>query len=211
MGFLQRNQANKWGEMTKKNTGENRSEKAQETTKKRRPEGDRKMDQSPWPMVAGDHGPRSPAPWTMGAWSPATMGAWSPATLEIRVPGFPPKRPFFRFFSRFAMLAPVIFLKSDFWGMISVDLLQHHGSAIEIIWSSDTPKLPTGRPRKHTFCPTDQEIDWIDVAGPLVGTNVWIFIIIRHQATYGSIDDHRKKNSKRRGAARDSSSDSAAN
>ena len=109
-------------------------------------------------------------------------------------------------------LAPVIFLKSDFWGMISVDLRQHHGSAIEIIWSSsDTLKLPTGWPRKHTFCPTDQEIDSTNIAGPLVATNVWIFIVIRHQATYGSIDDHRKKNSKRRGAARDSSSDSATN
>ena len=60
--------------------------------------------------------------------------------------------------SRF--LAPVIFLKSDFLGMISVDLRQHHGSAIEIIWSSsDSPKSPTGRPRKHTLCPTDREID----------------------------------------------------
>ncbi|XXG47546.1 hypothetical protein AAC387_Pa02g2174 [Persea americana] len=25
---------------------------------------------------------------------------------------------------------------------------------------------------KHTFCPTDREIDWTDVAGPLVSTNV---------------------------------------
>ncbi|KAJ8615022.1 hypothetical protein MRB53_034394 [Persea americana] len=82
--------------MSEKNTGENRSEKARETTKKRRPEGDRKMDQSP----------RSPAPW-----SSATMGAWSPATLEIRVDGFPPKRPFFQFFSRFAMFGPCDFLK----------------------------------------------------------------------------------------------------
>ena len=81
-------------------------------------------------------------------------------------------------------LALVIFLKSNFWGMISVDLRQHHGSAIEIIWSSsDTPKLPTGWPRKHTFCPTDQEIDWTDVAEPLVATNVWIFIVIWHQRT----------------------------
>ena len=77
--------------MSKKNTGEKRSEKPRETTKKRRPEGDRKMDQSPR--------------------SPATMGAWSPATLEIRVAGFPLKRPFFRFFSRFAMIGPCDFLK----------------------------------------------------------------------------------------------------
>ena len=74
--------------MSEKNTGENRSEKARETTKKRRPEGDRKMDQSP----------RSPAP-------------WSPATLEIRVAGFPPKVSFFRSFSRFAMFGPCDFLK----------------------------------------------------------------------------------------------------
>ena len=166
-------------------------------------------------MVAGDLGPWSPVtmaqgcrphgrrwPWVHGRWRP-----WKSRPLDFRQ-----KCRFSVLFRVSRCLAPVIFLKSNFWGMISVDLRQHHGSAIEIIWSSsDTPKLPTGRPRKHTFCPTDQEIDWTDVAGPLVSTNVWIFIVIRHQATYGSIDDHRKKNSKRRGAARDSSSDSAAN
>ena len=77
--------------MSKKNTGENRSKKARETTKKRRPEDYRKMDQSPR--------------------SPVTMGAWSPATLEIWVAGFPPKVQFFRSFSCVAMLGPCDFLK----------------------------------------------------------------------------------------------------
>jgi len=155
---------------------------------KRPRNGDRKATQK-WPKVQG------------------RREAW-----KSRSPDFRQKCRFSVLFRVSRCLAPVIFLKSDFWGMISVDLRQHHGSAIEIIWSSsDTPKLPTGRPRKHTFCPTDQEIDWTDAAGPLVATNVWIFIVIRHQTTYRSIDDHRKKNSKRRGAARDSSSDSTAN
>ena len=170
-------------------------EKAEAKKPEKRPRnGDRKAT-GKWTKVQGHqptHGRRRP---------------WKSGSLD-----FGQKCRFSVLFRVSRCLAPVIFLKSDFWGMISVDLRQHHGSAIEIIWSSsDTPKLPTGRPRKHTFCPTDQEIDWTDVAGPLVSTNVWICIVIRHQTTCGSIDDHRKKNSKRRGAARDSSSDSAAN
>ena len=63
-------------------------------------------------------------------------------------PDFRQKRRFSILFLVSQCLAPVIFLKSNFWGMISVDLRQHHGSAIEIIWSaSDTPKPPTGQPR----------------------------------------------------------------
>ncbi|KAJ8649274.1 hypothetical protein MRB53_002297 [Persea americana] len=94
--------------------------KIQERTEAKKPEkrprnGDRKATEKwtkvqgrrrPWPMVAGDHGPRSPAPWSL-----ETMGAWLPATLEIRFAGFPPKASFFCSFSRFAMFGPCDFLK----------------------------------------------------------------------------------------------------
>ena len=125
---------------------------------KRRPNGDRKRDKSPkvaGPMVTDDHG-------CMVAGDPGSPGSRISANT-----------PFFRFFSRFAMIGSCVYSNSDFKGMISIDLCQHHGSAVEIIRSSsDTPKSPTGRPRKHTFCLTDHEIDWTDVAGPLVATNV---------------------------------------
>ena len=125
--------------MSKKNTGENRSEKARETTKKRRPEGGRKMDQSP----------RSPAPW-----SPATMGAWSPATLEIRVAGFPPKVSFFRSFSRFAMFGPcdflkIWFLRHDIRRSSSTSRIRHRNHLI-IIGHSETANRPT---KKAHFLP----------------------------------------------------------
>ena len=127
--------------MSKKNTGENISEKARETTKKRRPEGDRKVDQSP----------RSPAPW-----SPATMGAWSPATLEIRVAGFPPKAPFFRSFSRFAMFGPcdflkIWFLRHDIRRSLSTSRIRHQNHLI-IIGHSEIANWPT---KKAHFLP-----DW---------------------------------------------------
>ena len=79
----------------KKNTEENRGEKARETAENRRPE----------------NGPKSKVTGDLGPWSPVTMGAWSPATLEIRVAGFPPKAPFFRSFSSFAMFGLCDFLK----------------------------------------------------------------------------------------------------
>ena len=69
--------------MSKKNTGENRSEKARQTTKKRRPEGDPKVDQSPR----------------------------SPASMESQAARFPPKVSFFRSFSRFVIFGPCDFLK----------------------------------------------------------------------------------------------------
>ncbi|KAJ8620003.1 hypothetical protein MRB53_028532 [Persea americana] len=71
--------------MSKKDTGENRSEKARETTKKRRPEGDRKMDQSPRSPATLAHGSRRP---------------W-PKVASPMVAGFPPKVPFFPFFFAF--------------------------------------------------------------------------------------------------------------
>lgn len=103
-----------------------------------------------------------------------TKAPWSPATIGIRVAGFSRKPTFLGAFRVSRCLAPVIFSNSDFWDMISVDLRQHHRSTVEIIrLSSDAPKSPTDQPRKHTFCPTDREIEWTDVVGPLVSTNVW--------------------------------------
>ena len=125
----------------------------------------------------------------------------SPATMETQVSGFRLKTHFFRSFSHFKMIAPVIFQKSDFLSIKSIDLRQYHESATEIMRSSlDASKSPAGWPRRHTFCPIDREIDWTYVTGPLVSINVWSCMVIRHQTTCGSISDHCKKNSKRRGA-----------
>ena len=105
-------------------------------------------------------------------------------------------------------LAPVIFPNSDFFSMKSVDLRRHRGSTAGIMESSsDTSKLSTDRSRKCTFCPTDREIDWTDVAGLLILIKIWNCMVIRCWLTWRSIDDRRQKDSKGRGAARDSSSD----
>jgi len=78
---------------------------------------------------------------------------------------------------------------------------------IKSMWSSScASKSTAGQPRKCTFCPTDREIDWTDVAGMLKLIYVWSCIAIRHQITCGSIGDHGMKNSKRHCAARDLSS-----
>ena len=62
------------------------------------------------------------------------------------------------------------------------------GSTIKIRGSSpDTPKSPTGQPRKDTFCLTDQEIDKTDGIGPLVTINIWNYMIIWHQSAWKSI------------------------
>ena len=62
-------------------------------------------------MVAADHGPGLPAP-------------WSPTTMEFRVTGFCPKTRFSGIFRVSSWLAPVIFSKSDFSCIKSVDLHQ---------------------------------------------------------------------------------------
>ena len=59
--------------------------------------------------------------------------------------------------------------------------------------------------KKCSFCPTDREIDKTDVTGLLVSINVWNYMVIWCRSSCGFISDHRQKNSKRRGAARDSS------
>ena len=98
---------------------------------------------------------------------------WSPATMEIRVAGFRPKTNFFGSFSRFEIIGPYGFLNSYFRGRKSTDLHQHLGSTVKSMGlSSNASESPTSRPRKYTFCPTDLEIDWTGVTGPLVSINV---------------------------------------
>ena len=105
-------------------------------------------------------------------WLPVTLGAWSLATLEIRVPRFSQKTHGWVSFRVPSHLAYVIFQKYDFRGTKSIDLCQHHRFAIKIICSSsNTLKSLTGRPRKHTFYPTNREINKIDGIGPLVAIN----------------------------------------
>ena len=113
------------------------------TKKDKNPHGRRR----PWPMVAGDH-----------------------RNLGSRIFA---KNPFFGYFFCVSIcLVPAVFQKSNFRSTKYVDLCQHHRSATKIVGSSsDTLKSPTGRPRKHTFCPINREIDWIDVVGPLVAIN----------------------------------------
>ena len=96
--------------------------------------------------------------WAKTPWSPATSAHGRRRPQGSGSPDFP-RKPTFSDPSRISRrLAPVILSNSDFWSMISVDLRQHHGSDVEIIRSSlDTPKQPTGRPRKYTFCPTNQK------------------------------------------------------
>ena len=83
------------------------------------------------------------------------------------------KNPFWVPFRVSSYLAFVIFQKSDFRHTKSIDHRQHHEFAVQIMGSSsDTSKSLTGRQRKHTFYPTDQEIDKTDGTGPLVEINV---------------------------------------
>ena len=83
------------------------------------------------------------------------------------------ERSFFGPFRFSRCLASVIFRKSNFRGTKSINLSQHHGSAVKIMGSSsNASKSPTGRPRKYTFCLINQKIDMIDDTGPQVTINV---------------------------------------
>ena len=106
----------------------------------------------------------------------------------------PWKSTFLGYFRISRWLAPMVFQKSNFFNVKSVDLRQHDGFAAKImVSSSDTSRSLIGRSRKHTLCLTDREMDMmIVVTGPLVSINVWSCIDIRHQTTCGFIGGHRK-------------------
>ena len=92
--------------------------------------------------------------WPRSLWLSATMGAWSSATLEVRVAGFLPKRPFFWFFSRFAMFGPcdflkIWFLRHDIRRSSSTSRIRHRNHLI-IIGHSETANRPT---KKAHFLP----------------------------------------------------------
>ena len=119
----------------KKNTGENRSEKAQETATGRRPENGPKSKVAS-PMVAGDHG---------------CMVAGDPGSPGRRISS---KRSFFRSFSRFAMFGPcdflkIWFLRHDIRRSSSTSRIRHRNHLI-IIGHSETANRPT---KKAHFLP----------------------------------------------------------
>ena len=131
---------------------------------------------------------------------------WSLATIETRVTGFARKPTFPGYFRISRWLAPVSFQKFDFLSR-NLSIFVNVMDPLPKSWDHHPilQKSPTDQPRKRIFCPTDREIDWIDVAGPLLSINVWSCTAIRHQSICGSIGDHLEKNYKRRGTARDSS------
>ena len=76
------------------------------------------------------------------------------ATLKIRVAGFPPKRPLFRLFSRFAMIGPcdflkIWFLRHDIRRSSSTSRIRHRNHLI-IIGHSEIVNRPT---KKAHFLP----------------------------------------------------------
>ena len=95
--------------------------------------------------------------------------------LEIWVAGFW-RKSIFGSFSHFQAIWPLWFSENHLFGARNPSIFNNITDS-----PSNALKLSSGQPRKHTFCPTDREINRTDGAGPLATINVWNYMIIWQQ------------------------------